>query len=276
MSESFRSIKVRPGGFTLVELMVAASISILIVVMLGSMFASLMGTTSRSNQRIDAFRDARAALQMMERDLAGLNPAKQTAYFALDKIWQDTSNDKYSNPSDPAPNRQLFALIIARNPTASPTPIPGDLCAVGYYCQWDKTKHCYTLRRYFKDSFTTYKAIKSQVVNGGLNYTGKAALFTPGINDDLLASYIWNLNIRVFKADGTEDTTTYPLVIDPSQPNVILPAAIEVSFFAMSPQAARTVTAVSSNPSDWMDTTSSVYTRLIKPNVYEFHTRIDL
>ena len=97
-------------GFTLVELLVAAAITVLIVVMLGWMLGSLMRTASYATQRVDAFRDARAALQMMERDLRNLvrtqwnpdpftNPPPVTtqpvtrpaAYFALDKRWQDAA-----------------------------------------------------------------------------------------------------------------------------------------------------------------------------------------
>jgi len=58
-----------PGerAFTLAELMIATGITAIIVVMLGTMLGSLLNTASRANQRIDAFREARAALQMIDR-----------------------------------------------------------------------------------------------------------------------------------------------------------------------------------------------------------------
>src|SRR5438552_129711 len=104
----------RATGFTLVELLIAVAITVLIVVLLGTMFGSLTKTTSRANQRIDAFRDARAALQMMERDLTGLVHAQQTAYLALDNVWHD-GNDQYSTRTNGTPNLQFFALIAAKN-----------------------------------------------------------------------------------------------------------------------------------------------------------------
>ena len=104
-------------GFTLVELLIAAAITVVIVVMLGLMLGSLMSSASHASQRVDAFRDARAALQMMERDLSNLvrtqwNPdpfpirhtatplpiTRPAAYFALDNVWQDP-NDPYSDPA---------------------------------------------------------------------------------------------------------------------------------------------------------------------------------
>ena len=145
------------AGFTIVELLVAAAITVLIVVMLGTMFGSLINTTSRSNQRIDAFRDARAALQMMARDLSGLvrnqrdatgTPiTRPAAYLALDNIYSDPASG----------NQQIFALIATKNSG------PGDVCAVGYYCRWDdQGGYNYSLRRFFRNSTATFP--RSQVL----------------------------------------------------------------------------------------------------------------
>src|SRR6266566_2484846 len=82
----------RIRAFTLVELLIAAAITVVIVVMLGLMLGSLMSSASHASQRVDAFRDARAALQMMERDFANL----------VQTQWQP-------------------------DPFASPTPTPGTL-----------------------------------------------------------------------------------------------------------------------------------------------------
>ena len=67
-----------PGerAFTLAELMIATGITAIIVVMLGTMLGSLLNTASRANQRIDAFREARAALQMIDRDFSNLVPTQ--------------------------------------------------------------------------------------------------------------------------------------------------------------------------------------------------------
>jgi hypothetical protein len=55
-----------------------------------------------------------------------------------------------------------------------------------------------------------------------------------------------------------------------------LPAAIEISFNAMSSQAAHAVMSVTSSPNDWMDTTTQNYQRLIAPHAYQFRSRINL
>lgn len=250
-------------GFTIVELLVAATITVVIVVMLGTMFGSMMKTSMRANQRVDAFRDARAALQMMERDLRNLVRAQPSAYFAMTDVYTDPNTST-------AKNRQLYALCALKNqPAGVAANAAGDLCAVGYYCSWDTDR--YTLRRYFRDSASTFAAFQKNLPGV---YFAPAGLYKPTSADDLLATNVWNLQITAYKADGTVDST-YPLVIDPAAPTVILPAAIEISFNAMSPEAARTIRSVSTSPDDWMDPAKSNNQRLVAPNAYEFRTRIN-
>ena len=284
---SRRAIALSEGGFTLVEVLIAAAITVVIVVMLGLMLGSLMSSASHASQRVDAFRDARAALQVMERDLRNLvrtqwniqtSPVptpvpvpvtRPAAYFALDKRWQDTANDPYSDPANGNPNRQMFGLIATKSSA------PGDMCAVGFYCRWDTQLHAYTLRRFFLDATTTFNVFTSPAVTAA-NYASDSDLYAPSVNDEVLAAYVWNLNITMRDAAGNV-INTYPYICDPNTVTpTSLPAAIEISFNAMSPQAARTVTSVSSAPADWMDTTTQNYQRLVKPHAYEFRTRINL
>jgi len=275
----------RVSAFTLAELLIATGITTGMVLMLGWMLGSLMGSASRTTERVDAFRDARAALQMIERDLRNLvrtqwNPDPFTnptplpcfasavsttgvtlpaAYFALDSRYPDPATAGNQN-------QQLYALTADRTSASS-----GDVCAVGYYCRWDDQLHAYSLRRFFHDSATTFAAMQ-----GAGTYAGDSVLYTPGSSDAVLAAYIWNLKITLYDTAGTQ-STTYPCICDVSATSPRqLPAAIEISFNAMSPQAARTVMSVSSSPNDWMDTTTQNYKRLILPHAYQFRSRINL
>lgn len=271
-------------GFTIAELLIASTITVVIVVMLGTMFGSITKTASRASQRTDAFRDARAALQMMERDLSDLVHASPAAYFTA-----TTGATIYADPNSATKkNHQLYVLCAVKNqPPGNPAPVAGDMCALGYYCRWETNSSGqqgrYILRRHFRDSDSVFRAFQSNGVGNYMPPTNpgnpSASLYTPSSSDDVLASYVWNLQITVYKADGTVDTT-YPsvtdtlTVTDPSGSSAALPAAIEISFNAMSPEAARAIMSVSSDPKDWMDSTSPNYTRLIAPNAYEFRTRI--
>jgi len=282
---SRRAVALRGGGFTLVELLVATGITVAIVLMLGLMLSSLMSTASRATQRVDAFRDARAALQVMERDLSNLvrtqwNPDPFTnpppapcaasaisttpvtlpaAYFALDNLYS----------ADPAAgNQQLYALVAEKTPASS-----GDLCAVGYYCAWDTQLHAYSLRRFFRDSTATFA-----VMQGAGSYAADSVLYMPGPSDPVLAAYVWNFKVTMYDANGTV-ITTYPCVCDQAAATPIMPpAALEISFNAMSPQAARTVMSVTAGMTDsaaaayWINMDAN----LVKPHAYQFRSRINL
>jgi type II secretory pathway pseudopilin PulG len=270
-------------AFTIVELLVASAITLGIVVLLGVIFGSITRTTSRANQRTDAFRDARAALQMMTRDLNNLvrtqwqpdaftNPppwqpiTRPAAYLALKNIY-----------SDPAPgNQQLYALVAAKNSGL------GDVCSVGYYCRWNDQGYGYSLRRFFRPSDKTFNALSSSTT-----YAADSALYVPDpvpptgpLSDDLLAANVWNLKVTAYDAAG--NALPYPLFSDGSATDAISPtgtarpAAIEISFRAMSAEAARTVVAAQASASVWMDENNATYKLLIKPHAYEFRTRIKL
>src|SRR6266700_159258 len=276
----------RVSAFTLVELLIATGITVAMVLMLGLMLGSLMSSASHATERVDAFRDARAALQMIERDLRNLvrtqwNPDPFTnptpapcvpsgvattgvtvpaSYFALKDIYGDP-------PTASNRNQQLYALVAAKTTASS-----GDVCAVGYYCRWDDQLHAYSLHRFFR-SFSLAD------MQGWGSYAADTALYdlnAPNATNDVLAAYVWDLQISLYDAAGNR-YTTYPCVCDQSASAArLLPAALEISFNAMSPQAARTVMSVSSSPNDWMDTTTQNYQRLIAPHAYQFRSRINL
>lgn len=266
------------AAFTIVELLVASAVTLGIVVLLGIIFSSITRTTSRANQRTDAFRDARAALQMMERDLTGLvrtqwdvrtSPVptptprpmtRPTAFLALRNIYNDPGT---VNPSA-TDNQQIYALISIKNGE------PGDVCAVGYYCRWDSSKNSYNLCRFFTSSEPTYTNL-----NKTTSYAPYTDLYTPSPSDDIVASNVWSLRVNAY--DGAGNQISYPYMCDPdAATSGQVPAVIEISFKAMSVEAARTIMSVPGNPNDWLDPSSTNYTRLIAPNVYEFRSRIQL
>jgi type II secretory pathway pseudopilin PulG len=271
---TFAKQRERVSAFTLVELLIATGITVAMVLMLGLMLGSLMSSASHATERVDAFRDARAALQVMERDLRNLvrtqwqwDPSLQrlkqvtllAAYFAVDNLYLD-----------PATGNQQFYALVADQTTAS----PGDVCAVGYYCRWDDQLHAYSLRRFFRGTTDTRGVMLTAQQTTG--YAADSVLYTPVLSDPVLAAYVWNFKITMYDAAGTV-INTYPYICDtlPAAPPPIpkpLPAAIEISFNAMSPQAARTVMSVTSDPSVWMNMDPN----LVAPHTYQFRSRINL
>jgi type II secretory pathway pseudopilin PulG len=283
----FTLAKQREGvsAFTLVELLIATGITVAMVLMLGLMLGSLMGSASHTTARVDAFRDARAALQMIERDLRNLvrtqwNPdpftsptptpgtvqplTRPLAYFALKNIYDPT-----------AANQEIYGVISAKNSGS------GDVCFVGYYCSWDG--RAYSLRRFFRDSAAAYTVLSSpSPMPSPSTYIADSDLYKPNPSpspspaDDVLAQYVWNLRITAYDVSG--NALSYPRVCDQAAAPpigaapIMPPAALEISFNAMSPQAARAVMSVTSDPSVWMNMDPN----LVKPHAYEFRSRINL
>jgi hypothetical protein len=265
------------------------------------MFASLTKTASHANASIDTFRDARAAIQMMARDLSAVVAAKPGAYFAIDTD---------SAGSQGAAIRQLEAIVSVKpsKPSGSPTPSPGDMCAVRYYCAWDGNARTYTLRRFFRDSRSTAQLFQSLYTGSG--YADVSNLYCANVTncttaptaDEALAAYVWSLRVTGYDSSGkiinpttdvagyqTTDAANIQYICDPNGSTNQLPVALEISFKAMSPVAARTVMAATvSHPTPynvWLagDNGSAtkasdlqLYNRLIAPNTYVFRTRIVL
>ncbi len=263
----------------------AVAITVLIVVLLGTMFGSLINTSSRASQRIDTFRDARAALQLMRRDLEALVTARPAPYFEIDV---DLAGQDI---------RQVYGLIAAKNKPADPNAVAGDLCAVRYYSAWDGRG--YALHRYFRDSDLTLKTFQTHLSGGLLGYTTTGDLYyNSGTSDDAIATYAWNLQVIAFDSAGNvinpvadisgHDTTAAPYICDPDGSTTALPDSIEISFKAISADSARTVISATAGRSDGYEVwkvvdnpaplpgDQTLYDNLIKPYAQDFRTRIYL
>lgn len=71
----------RHAGFTLLEVMLAATVSVLILLMLGQLLGTLLGTWTRGTDRSETRAAARLAMDLLGRELAA-------AYVDLDLGWQ--------------------------------------------------------------------------------------------------------------------------------------------------------------------------------------------
>src|SRR4051794_9692150 len=174
-------------GFTLLELLVAIAITVLIVVLLSSVFTAAGKQWQSADQRIDSFRDARAALQIIDRDLGRANLNGDAQMLTLSNL---DSSGTFA--------KEAFAV----------TPIPNsgksDLSAVGFYCVWDATSKTYSLKRLFRDS----DAVVTSLANKPADFT---AVFTKvAANEEELASCAWDLRFTPGTQDLAEKPTTNP------------------------------------------------------------------
>jgi Tfp pilus assembly protein PilE len=257
------------AGFTLVELLLATVIVVFLVAILGQMLATTQGIWRTSETRTDPFRDSRAAIELMSRQLALAVTNDKAPVLALQNIYTQ-GNDATDGP---AHNQQVYVLVPMTNVKKS------DMCAVGFYCTWNSSKHAYVLRRHFLNSDATFTRLQTAGLPGAPNPVGAGTVFLPSSpansqnQDEDLAAYVWDLKIVPYEynAGALNPNNTYPITY-----NGTLPQFIEITFKAISPQTATKLTAQGVAPKAWFDTATAVYKNQILPQMHQFNTRVRL
>jgi GxxExxY protein len=177
------------SAFSILELLVAVSVlSILLVVLLNI----VQGATSLwrgSENKVEAYREARAALQVMSSDLKNILPTTNTDFFRTNLT--NTPNIGF-----------LAALPINSQDTTSLS----DVCTVGYFLKYDDKspvagangRQSYNLCRYFVSSNQTFTKLTNKpqdVLNLNTN------------NFEILARNIVGFQAAYYSKNGTEFTT---------------------------------------------------------------------
>jgi prepilin-type N-terminal cleavage/methylation domain-containing protein len=285
------------GGFSLVELLVAMAIVTFLIVMLSQIISGAQGLWRTSESRTDAFREARAAIDLMARDLSVALTNDRAPTLALSNVFTQ-SDDPTAGPTH---NRQVYALIPMRNagdpapaaapPAPTPTPARSDICAIGFYCSWDANRNAYVLRKHVIQSNPTFTTL--QAAFGAPTPTPPAspspaptgppiaptAIYQPSVpatppaEDEDVAAYVWDLTIVPYELVGGVPTpnNTYPVAY-----RATLPQFVEISFRAMSPQAARQLQGQNIGPETWFDQNSAIYRNQILPYSQVFRARVRL
>ncbi len=290
------------------------TVTLILVVALMQVFKATASTWQHGEAQVDAYREARAALQFMARDLSATLQASYTQTNStpgstppppvMPTLALQHASASYNANGGPS-NEEVFCLTNIPNSGAS------TLCAVGYYCQWmpdalpagdSRLQRCpqaYALMRQSLDSNGTFLRIKAAKVSP-LTFDDLFSLTaTPVPSVTQLAAYIWDLRFRIDTdlneqtyADGNATkvpkdhsghyyqgaaqgaTTTYPPT---------LPAYIEIRFKALSDIAGRRLEGASTGVgrSTWNDTgadssTSGLYSSIIQPNAQQFVLRVPL
>ncbi len=239
-------VSYRASGFTLVELLVAVAITAVLVALLGRVLVATTDVYRIADQKMDAFRDAKAALQLMTNDLGRADISGNAQFLNLANYSPDSS---YA--------MEAYAVFPAKNKGKS------DLCSVGYYLDWDSTSKTYSLRRFFKDSDTTATSLAKASPDFGALYDR-----TTGTTPETIASYVWDLELRPGEGMNAVTLGSDP----PSKWNWV-----EIRFKAMSVKAGRKIQQVGAvDKLTWADPTSAAYRRYILPDEQQFVTRVSL
>ncbi len=304
------------GAFTLIELLVSMTVTLVLVVALMQVFNATANTWQHGEAQVDAYREARGALQFMARDLSatlqasyaqtnGTPSASATPFTpAMPTLALQHASASYSADGGPV-NEEVYCLTNTPNSGAS------SLCAIGYYCQWmpdlyppgdphlPRCPQAYALMRQSLDSNGTFLRIKAAAGISPLTFDQLFSQTTaPVPSVTQLAAYIWDLRFRI-DTDLNEQTVAdgnAPSPKDHSSPTPLayqgtvgasyppkLPAYIEIRFKALSDIAGRRLEGTNAGvgKSTWNDTGPSFnatgpYRSIIQPNAQQFVLRVPL
>ncbi len=257
----------RPHSFTLIELLVAMAVAVLILTLLFQVFAATTRQWRRADQRIDTFRDARAALQMITQDL------RHAAVYASPPMLV-LAEDPTDDPRTDSRNQEAYVVTAISNNGKS------NLCTVGYYCVWDTSHNAFILKRLFKDSDATFANLRNAyAAHNPLVFSdlfSRSNLTAAHEAEDNVGSYIWNLT---FAPGGQPDggTLAYPQTYPaPTAPASAKWKWIEVRFKALSPALGQKLATLGVTRDIWFDSSSRVYQNVILPDEQQFVTRVML
>jgi type II secretory pathway pseudopilin PulG len=206
-------------SFTLIELMCACTLLSVILLMMVGMQDQMSKAWKNSNRRMDATREARAALRMMSSDLGNLyfrtntwgstmayNPSRSPIPMAI-------LNDNARATTLSIPNAQpgsvaIFALVQRQSSVPNPNAVFDEFCAVGYYIGSGEDvdvngfkRTNYNLYRYFRTGAQLTPALITylQAKNPRASVAG---IFSPSTNDEILARNACNLQVTVYPANS--------------------------------------------------------------------------
>ncbi len=263
------------SGFTLIEILLATAITALIVVLLMHIFSATATTWTHAEQRTDAFREARAALESMDRDLRNAVPAPKPSASPDPSPPMLVLNFDPNTASQDQVNEEIY--MISSHPNSGKS----DLCTIGYHCVWNATTKCYVLRRIFKDSDATFAAFKKAASDVPMTFAdlytysaliddSSAATQTPPADEEDVASYIWDLTFR--PCVNNTLSTSYPKTSYSS----VFPLWIEIRFKAVGASAVNKLKTLPITRSTWETPNDPLFKNTILPYSQQFVMRVKL
>jgi len=270
------TVKTKNIGFSLVELLVSMAVLSTMMLLLFGFFDQATKAWSSSEKKIDAFREARAALYFLRRDLNSLLLTENLPMVYFDNPTTAQNQGLFvGNP--PTQAHGDFIMFLSSQAPEVLGSGQSEVCAVGYYLAYWRTSSgsgqnainnaSFQLHRYFFDSDETWNnsgagastasglfpflQSNPNPVNGSFSgYPFAPATGTPN-GDDVIARNVINFECRPYDEDNNPIIPSNPtagyLYLDQNDP-----AIEEISYFRVALTAFNFDTAQKlSSPDDW-------------------------
>jgi prepilin-type N-terminal cleavage/methylation domain-containing protein len=267
----------REHAFTLLELLVAMAVLAILVLMLMNMVDSATRLWRINENRVEGYREPRAALGIVARDLKTAMAGTNMQFFRL--------NDAGYVPAGATVGTNashvffLSAMPAGAQWTSNATPNKSDICEIGYFVGYGKTSassnspvNTLNLYRYFLSSDETYAALKN-TNSPSYPFPAASTIVLSDKNVELLARNIVSFKITAYSAISQTNATNAASVQQiltnfVSSTNSAMPDLIEITLTAVNQDTAKKL----SSQASWSATNSQP----IKDNLQTFTTRIRL
>ncbi len=238
-------------AFSLLELLVAVSVLSILLVILLNIVQGATNLWRTSENKVEAYREARAALQVMSSDLRNILPSTNFAFFRTDLT--NTPNIGF-----------LTTLPLSSQNTTSLS----DVCTVGYFLKYDDKspvagtsgRQSYNLYRYFVESNETFANLTA-------NSTTPLTTSFDTNHCEILARNVVSFNATCLITNSTGNFMTWTQNATTAMPHIV-----EITITAVNNE--RTMRFGARNAqSEWTDfSTAPDYQK----NTKTFTTRINL
>lgn len=229
-------------GFTLLELLVSITVLTLLLVILLSMVDTATKLWRTNENRVDAYREARAAINMIANDLASAYASSDPDLFFTQK---DSNLTIAAAETEPGLDGSLFFLTALPSEAqgGNATSDKGELCGVGYFLAYantsilprSKADKSLNLYRYFQGSDATFDALRGGT---GLRKLVQDTPPTTGAtgNAEVLAKNITGFEINAYSTSNSTATGLTPFTKSSTTP---VPDVVEIRLKALNNDTAR-------------------------------------
>ncbi|MEX1118159.1 MAG: GxxExxY protein [Terrimicrobiaceae bacterium] len=252
---------VKKSAFSLIELLVAMAVLSLLVVMMLGLVDSATKLWRDSENRVDAYREARAALGIMSRDLRNVLASTNTNFLLLNNDGAFAKVPAGAETNTSRAGAAFFLTALPANAQESGKN-KSDICEVGYFLAFERargaTNSAMTLNlyRHFRSSDSSF----SNLTSG--NLFSDSAVGVAG--EELLAR-----NIREFKITPYAFSNNAYVPFIPST-NKAMPDVLELTITAVNQDAAKRFTErtdwTSANPPESLTNAQQTFTTRIRLN----------
>lgn len=255
---------VKKSAFTILELLVAMAVMAGLLVLLLGVVDSATKLWRQNENRADAYREARAALGIIARDLQNLVPTTNSGDFLINADAFPLLASVGGIVANTNAGSAVFFLSALPARAQDPASNRSEVCQTGCFLAFGKSSsvsnspvNTMNLYRYILSSDPTFHRLTNSsqpLFPGDLATTGDPRV-------ELLARNITGISLRAYTANSN---ALEPFISSPATP---LPDLVEISLSAINQDAAKKLGA---NAAAWTDTNSPAITSALQT----FTTRI--